>query len=121
MGKKYLKTVLPRLYDEVKPELAEYFDFASQLDNLYITGRCDCGAAYCVQFYVETTNPDLYSISGRRPLYADITNTKAGIMFGHSDDILTGFEITGDYDDGYINIQLSAAGFPSSQILEGDE
>jgi hypothetical protein len=69
-----------------------------------------------VQFYLESSDPKVAPIEGRRPLYMDIDNIQAPVMLGFSGHILTGLEVLGDYSDEYINNQLIKAGFP--QVID---
>lgn len=113
--KHYLKDTLPRMYDELVAWLHEIErdDLASQLDDMYIIRRCQCGSNWCVDFTVESSNPALYPINGRQPFMYDVTS-KTSLMVGMSGsdgaEILTGFEFLGDYKDDYIQKKLESIG-----------
>lgn len=122
--RKYLKDVLPRVFDEFKawalkedePELLH------QAEHLFITGRCYCGL--CSDFHVDSDIPELSRAAGStkmlRPLYYDLEGVRW--MVGMTDNPdgtrnITGFELAGsDYSDGYINAQLEANGWPSTPL-----
>ena len=106
---------MARIYDEVTSWLHEIDrdDLTPQLADMYVTGRCGCGSEWCINFTVESTNPALYPINGRRPFSYDITS-QAALMIAMAGDegaeILSGFECLGDYEDGYIEKQLESIG-----------
>ena len=124
MGQKYLKDVLPRLYQETEEWLKsiDEHDLIEQLPHLFITGRCSCGE--CSDFHMDSDIPELSKASGSgllsRPLYCDMDN---GFMLGlsgangltpgkHEKSYVSSFELVcSDYPDGYIHKQLEAHGF----------
>jgi len=126
--RKYLKDVLPRLYQETKSWLETLEDsyLADQLPHLFIVGRCRCGQ--CSDFSMDSDLPHLSSANGSklltRPLFYDMDNGfmlglsgKDGLTEGeHQESYVSAFELVGrDYPDGYINTQLEAHGFTSSK------
>lgn len=120
--RKYLKDVLPRLYQETKDWLESLEDsyLAEQLPHLFITGRCTCGE--CSDFFLDSDLPHLSREAGSkllmRPLYYDMDN---GFSLGLSGKdgfdggemgYVSDYELAGsDYEDGYIHKQLEAHGF----------
>lgn len=121
--KHFLKELMPRLYDDIKKDFADWVhgeQLIEQLDELYVVGRCSCGADFCCNFWVESADPKYAPIGGRRPLYSDLESvTGASIMIGLSsideEEIFTGFEILSDYDDRYIDKQLESIGLLKDQ------
>lgn len=109
-----LKSILPRVYDDARAFLqAHRPDLAPQLDALVVTLRCPCGSGACVAFTCESTDPAVSPITGRQPLYYDVPS--GAFSIGISGDIVTGFEMSADYDDGYVHQRLCAAGFSGEQ------
>lgn len=124
MERKYLKDVLPRLYQETKEWLETLEDdyLADQLPHLFITGRCSCGK--CSDFSMDSDLPHLSRVGGskllQRPLYYTMDNGfslglsgKDGLTVGeHTESYVSSFEFSGsDYPDKYIHNQLEAHGF----------
>jgi hypothetical protein len=112
----YLHKVLPRFYADVLESLkATRPELIAQLDYLYVTGRCPCGDGGCVQFYCESAQPGVAPVGVRRPAYFDLPGLTVGVMIGVGrGDILTGFEVLSDYQDGAIQAGLESHGFPKS-------
>lgn len=120
--KKYLKDVLPRLYQETKDWLESLEDsyLVEQLPHLFITGRCSCGQ--CSAFYLDSDLQHLSRAAGSkllmRPLYYEMDN---GFLLGLSgkdgfdggdEAYVSSYELAGgDYEDEYIHKQLEAHGF----------
>lgn len=130
--RKYLKNVLPRLYEETKEWLETLEDdyLAEQLPHLFITRRCTCGD--CSDFSMDSDLPHLSLEAGskllQRPLYYEMPNGfslglsgKSGLTVGeHHESYVSSFELCGaDYPDRYIHNQLEAHGFTSTR--EGKE
>lgn len=109
----FLRDVAPRFYKDVEDFLREHYPaILPQLQHLYVTDRCTCGADHCAQFFCDSNSPEFAPLSGRRPLYHDIEGCEASVSFGLSNDsVLTGFEITYDYPDSYLHQMLVAHGF----------
>lgn len=97
-----LKQALPRLHKDIiayfKIHNSQYIE---QINQLRISDWCDCGSEHCFNMYFE-------GVSGLRPLYYDMHNLPIAISYGlSSGGIITGFEISSDYADGYIRNFLS--------------
>lgn len=102
-----LKDVVPTLYNDIKNNFQQNNpQLLSQLDNLTITRACNCGD--CSQFFCgykdEKDMP-------QHSLYYDMDGMPLYIMYGLSNNQLTGFEIIHDYEDNYILNQLIEFGF----------
>lgn len=127
--RKYLKDVLPRLYDEVKAwaDTENEPELLRQVDHLFITGRCPCGQ--CSDFFLDSDIPELSRANGSekllRPLYYDLEGVWPMVGMTENADgtyNITGFELSGsDYEDGYINSQLEANGWPRQPEEDGDD
>ncbi len=131
MERKYLKDVLPRLYQETKDWLGTLEDdyLADQLPHLFITGRCTCGK--CSDFHLDSDLPHLSREAGSvllfRPLYHAMDNGfrlglsgKDGLTVGeHTESYVSSYELMGsDYPDKYIHTQLEAHGFPCAESTD---
>lgn len=127
--RKYLKDVLPRLYQETESWLQAIgrADLLEQLPHLFITSRYGSGS----DFALDSDIPELSRENGSKllhqPLYYDMGN---GIYIGlsgadgltpgkHEKSYISSFELRGnDYPDGYIDTQLRANGFATKTTMQ---
>ena len=122
--KKYLKDVLPRLYDETVDWLRsiDRDDLLTQMPHLLVTGRCRCGG--CSDFDLDSEIPKLSRASGstlvHRPLsYAMDNGFSLGLSGAdgwavgeHVESYVSAYELNGsDYEDRYVHKQLELHGF----------
>jgi len=122
-AKKYLRSVLPRLYEQTEAWCkVEFPELLPQLPHLIITGRCSCGN--CSDFTMDSELPELSKRLGSeklsRPFYREMGEyCPFYIGLSTEDDVgnispqfISSYELSGgDYPDNYIHEQLETHGF----------
>lgn len=116
--RKYLKDVLPRVFDEIRQWATsnDELQVLMQLDHLFISKRCICGR--CVDFQMDSDIDELSRAKGSsrllRPIFYEVEGAFHWLGLTENEDgshNLASLDSMGsDYRDGYLASQLAAHG-----------